>query len=85
MSLSVTVNHPIVDKALVCYHRYVNKEINFEELQKQMSYQDGDALSRSPYVRFKITLFASGRYRIRPLGGDTVTEAGQARLQQLLK
>lgn len=85
MSSNVTVNYPVIDKALVCYYRYVNREISFEELKKQMSYEEGESLSRSPYVRFKITLFVAGGYRIRPMSENTITEAGQARLQQLLK
>lgn len=85
MNTTVTVNYPIVDKALVNYSRYVNKEISFAELGELMSYQDGEELSRSPYVRFTISLFGSGRYRIRPMDEDARTEAGLARLQQLLK
>ncbi|MNH47084.1 hypothetical protein D3C79_1101560 [compost metagenome] len=46
-----------------------------------MSFEVGEALSRSELVRFTITKMVSGRYRIRDEGENAITDAGRARLE----
>ncbi|MDR0208507.1 MAG: hypothetical protein LBJ33_05005 [Pseudomonas putida] len=70
-----------LDAALVAFARYKIGEIKIFDLEQAMSFEAGDALSRSGLVRFSITKMVSGRYRISDEGENAITEAGRDRLE----
>ncbi|MFK3817092.1 hypothetical protein ACI2KG_10835 [Pseudomonas sp. NPDC089407] len=72
-----------LDTALVAFTRFKIGEIKLFDLEQAMSFEVGEALSRSGLVRFSITRMVSGRYRLRDEGENAITEAGRDRLQMI--
>ncbi|AIZ32876.1 hypothetical protein ACE1YR_14980 [Pseudomonas sp. K1(2024)] len=72
-----------MDAALVAFARFKIGEIKLFDLEQAMSFDAGDALSRSGLVRFSISKMASGRYRISDEGENAITQAGRERLEAL--
>lgn len=75
------VNQDALDHALIAFSRYKIGEIKLFDLACAMSFEAGEALSRSGLVRFSISKMPSGRYRISDEGENAITEAGRARLE----
>ncbi|MFJ4385352.1 hypothetical protein ACIP02_13510 [Pseudomonas sp. NPDC089408] len=72
-----------LDTALVAFTRFKIGEIKLFDLEQAMSFEVGEALSRSGLVRFSITMMVSGRYRLSDEGENAITEAGRDRLQMI--
>lgn len=72
-----------MDAALVAFARFKIGEIKLFDLEQAMSFDAGDALSKSGLVRFSISKMASGRYRISDEGENAITQAGRERLEAL--
>ncbi|WP_342648765.1 hypothetical protein [Pseudomonas sp. REB1044] len=72
-----------MDAALVAFARFKIGEIKLFDLEQAMTFDAGDALSRSGLVRFSISKMASGRYRISDEGENAITQAGRERLEAL--
>lgn len=70
-----------LDAALVAFARYKIGEIRIFDLEEAMSFEVGEALSRSGLVRFSIAKMVSGRYRISDEGENAITDAGRDRLK----
>lgn len=70
-----------LDAALVAFARYKIGEIKIFDLEQAMSFEVGEALSRSGLVRFSIAKMVSGRYRISDEGENAITDAGRDRLE----
>ena len=70
-----------LDAALVAFARYKIGEIKIFDLEQAMSFEVGEALSRSGLVRFSIAKMVSGRYRISDEGENAITDAGRDRLK----
>jgi len=75
------VDQAALDSALIAFARYKTGETKLFDLERAMSFEVGEALSRSELVRFTITKMVSGRYRIRDEGENAITDAGRARLE----
>ncbi|WP_428851052.1 hypothetical protein [Pseudomonas alabamensis] len=77
------VGQDALDSALIAFARYKIGETKFSALERAMSFEVGEALSRSEWVRFSISKLPSGRYRIADEGENAITEAGRAHLAAL--
>ncbi|BAP44655.1 hypothetical protein NJC40_09750 [Pseudomonas sp. 21LCFQ02] len=77
------VNQQAIDAALIAFYRYKIGELRILDLERAMSFEVGDALSRSGLVRITITRLESGRYRLSDKGEHAITDAGRARLEEL--
>jgi len=75
------INQEELDTALMAFARYKIGEIKIFDLEQAMSFEAGEALSRSGLVRFSIMKMVSGRYRISDEGENSITDAGRDRLQ----
>lgn len=83
MEVARKINQTELDAALVAFARYKIGEIKIFDLEQDMSFEAGEALSKSGLVRFSITKMVSGRYRISDEGEHAITEAGRQRLQAI--
>ncbi|ANY86499.1 MULTISPECIES: hypothetical protein [Pseudomonas] len=81
MEVAREIKQEELDAALVAFARYKIGEIKIFDLEQAMSFEAGEALSRSGLVRFAITKMVSGRYRISDEGENAITEAGRDRLE----
>lgn len=81
MEVAQEINQEELDAALVAFARYKIGEIKIFDLEQAMSFEAGEALSRSGLVRFSIAKMVSGRYRISDEGENAITEAGRDRLE----
>lgn len=77
------VDQAALDSALIAFTRFKIGEIKLFDLEQAMSFEVGEALSRSGLVRFSISKLPSGRYRISDEGETAITDAGRARLQRI--
>lgn len=81
MEVARKISQQELDQALVAFARYKIGEIKIFDLEQAMSFEVGEALSRSGLVRFSITRMVSGRYRISDEGENAITRAGRERLE----
>ena len=81
MDVTRQIKKEELDAALVAFARYKIGEIKIFDLEQAMSFEVGEALSRSGLVRFSIAKMASGRYRISDEGENAITQAGRDRLE----
>ena len=81
MDVTRQIKKEELDAALVAFARYKIGEIKIFDLEQAMSFEVGEALSRSGLVRFSITKMVSGRYRISDEGENAITDAGRDRLE----
>jgi hypothetical protein len=81
MDVTRQVKKEELDAALVAFARYKIGEIRIFDLEQAMSFEVGEALSRSGLVRFSIAKMVSGRYRISDEGENSITDAGRDRLK----
>ncbi|WP_460128187.1 hypothetical protein [Pseudomonas sp. S3_A09] len=81
MDVTRQVKKEELDAALVAFARYKIGEIRIFDLEQAMSFEVGEALSRSGLVRFSIAKMVSGRYRISDEGENAITDAGRDRLK----
>ncbi|WDG44998.1 hypothetical protein PUP72_13665 [Pseudomonas synxantha] len=81
MDVTRQIKKEELDEALVAFARYKIGEIKIFDLEQAMSFEVGEALSRSGLVRFSIARMASGRYRISDEGENAITDAGRDRLE----
>ncbi|KIQ13692.1 hypothetical protein YA0729_25110 [Pseudomonas simiae] len=81
MDVTRQVKKEELDAALVAFARYKIGEIRIFDLEEAMSFEVGEALSRSGLVRFSIAKMVSGRYRISDEGENAITDAGRDRLK----
>ncbi|MCP1510982.1 hypothetical protein [Pseudomonas rhodesiae] len=81
MDVTRQIKKEELDAALVAFARYKVGEIKIFDLEQAMSFEVGEALSRSGLVRFSIAKMASGRYRISDEGENAITDAGRDRLE----
>ncbi|MBB6287666.1 MULTISPECIES: hypothetical protein [unclassified Pseudomonas] len=81
MDVTRQIKKEELDAALVAFARYKIGEIKIFDLEQAMSFEVGEALSRSGLVRFSIAKMASGRYRISDEGENAITDAGRDRLE----
>ncbi|MBA1294441.1 hypothetical protein G7025_13840 [Pseudomonas lurida] len=81
MDITRQINKEELDAALVAFARYKIGEIKIFDLEQAMSFEVGEALSRSGLVRFSIAKMVSGRYRISDEGENAITDAGRDRLE----
>ena len=81
MDVTRQVKKEELDAALVAFARYTIGEIKIFDLEQAMSFEVGEALSRSGLVRFSIAKMVSGRYRISDEGENAITDAGRDRLE----
>ncbi|AJP53325.1 hypothetical protein [Pseudomonas simiae] len=81
MDVTRQVKKEELDAALVAFARYKIGEIRIFDLEQAMSFEVGEALSRSGLVRFSIAKMLSGRYRISDEGENAITDAGRDRLK----
>jgi hypothetical protein len=81
MDVTREVKKEELDAALVAFARYKIGEIRIFDLEEAMSFEVGEALSRSGLVRFSIAKMVSGRYRISDEGENAITDAGRDRLK----
>lgn len=77
------VNQEAVDAALIAFYRYKIGELRILDLERVMSFEVGEALAESGWVRITITRLESGRYRLSDKGEDAITHAGRARIERL--
>lgn len=77
------ISQQALDAALIAFYRYKIGELRILDLERAMSFEAGEALSRSGLVRITITLLPSGRYRLSDKGEHAITDAGRARLEAL--
>jgi len=75
------IDQAAIDSALIAFARYKIGETKIFALERAMSFEVGEALSKSGLVRFTITQSVSGRYRISDEGENAITDAGRARLK----
>lgn len=83
MEVARKISQQELDKALVAFARYKIGEIKIFDLEREMCFEAGEALSQSGLVRFSITKMASGRYRISDEGENAITQAGRDRLEMI--
>lgn len=81
MDVTRQIKKEELDEALVAFARYKIGEIKIFDLEQAMSFEVGEALSRSGLVKFSIARMASGRYRISDEGENAITDAGRDRLE----
>ena len=81
MDVTRQIKKEELDAALVAFARYKIGEIRIFDLEEAMSFEVGEALSRSGLVRFSIAKMVSGRYRISDEGENAITDAGRDRLK----
>lgn len=81
MDITRQIKKEELDAALVAFARYKIGEIKIFDLEQAMSFEVGEALSRSGLVRFSIAKMVSGRYRISDEGENAITDAGRDRLE----
>lgn len=81
MDVTRQIKKEELDAALVAFARYKIGEIKIFDLEQAMSFEVGEALSRSGLVRFSIAKMASGHYRISDEGENAITDAGRDRLE----
>ena len=81
MDVTRQIKKEELDAALVAFARYKIGEIKIFDLKQAMSFEVGEALSRSGLVRFSIAKMVSGRYRISDEGENAITDAGRDRLK----
>ncbi|WP_339496900.1 hypothetical protein [Pseudomonas sp. EA_15y_Pfl1_P101] len=81
MDVARQIKKEELDAALVAFARYKIGEIKIFDLEQAMSFEVGEALSRSGLVRFSIAKMGSGRYRISDEGENAITDAGRDRLE----
>lgn len=81
MDVTRQVKKEELDAALVAFARYKIGEIRIFDLEEAMSFEVGEALSRSGLVRFSIAKMVSGRYRISDEGENAITDTGRDRLK----
>ncbi|MNG96343.1 hypothetical protein D3C76_228660 [compost metagenome] len=77
------IDQKAIDSALIAFSRYKIGEIKIFDLECAMSFEVGEALSKTDLVRFSISKMVSGRYRISDEGENSITDAGRARLEAL--
>ncbi|HDS1817898.1 hypothetical protein D3C81_676360 [compost metagenome] len=75
------IDQAALDSALIAFARYKIGETKIFDLERAMSFEVGEALSKSGLVRFSIAKSMSGRYRISDEGENAITDAGRARLK----
>ncbi|WP_313741052.1 hypothetical protein [Pseudomonas sp.] len=83
MDVVQAVTPAALDEALIAFVRFKIGEIRLFDLERAMSFEVGQALAESGWVRFSIAKLASGRYRISDEGENAITEAGRKRLETL--